>query len=131
MIQNEKNLYVVVLSGGSGTKLWPKSTPKKPKQLCGFGGSKKTLLEQTLDRLDEKIPVERRVVVTQQCQLELTQKVAGNLCKKIIPEPQAGGTVSALAFGVSYIRKLTENDPKTIVIRWHADHQLDHGLQFW
>ncbi|MGZ3698827.1 MAG: sugar phosphate nucleotidyltransferase, partial [Bdellovibrionota bacterium] len=45
-------LHLVVMAGGSGTRFWPKSTSKKPKQLLSFGGGTDTLLLQTLKRFD-------------------------------------------------------------------------------
>jgi mannose-1-phosphate guanylyltransferase/mannose-1-phosphate guanylyltransferase/mannose-6-phosphate isomerase len=41
----------VILSGGSGTRLWPLSTPEKPKQFLPLV-SERTLFQETLSRLD-------------------------------------------------------------------------------
>ena len=45
------SIVPVVLSGGSGTRLWPLSTPERPKQLHALGGDRPMLVE-TLARLE-------------------------------------------------------------------------------
>ena len=44
------NVYGVVMAGGGGTRLWPLSTRKKPKQFLNLSG-KETLVNEALDRL--------------------------------------------------------------------------------
>ena len=43
-------IHAVIMGGGRGTRFWPKSTNKKPKQFLAIG-SEKSLLRQTVDRL--------------------------------------------------------------------------------
>ena len=50
-------LHLVIMAGGSGTRFWPKSTSKRPKQLLSFSQDGPTLLKQTLDRFDGLVPV--------------------------------------------------------------------------
>ena len=124
-------VYAVVLAGGSGSRLWPKSRTLKPKQLCKIGGSDKTLLEATLLRLEGRVPKERRIVITNHAQAELTKKIAGDLCGKVISEPCARNTAAALALGASYIRQLHGFDPDSIMLSWHADHLSSADKSFW
>jgi mannose-1-phosphate guanylyltransferase len=58
--------FLVVMAGGSGTRFWPKSTSKKPKQLLSFGASKETLLQQTLNRFSKIVPTAQQMIVTTQ-----------------------------------------------------------------
>ena len=44
-------MKAVILAGGGGTRLWPLSTPEKPKQFQKLV-SDKTMLEDTVERLD-------------------------------------------------------------------------------
>ena len=63
-------LFLIVMAGGSGTRFWPKSTSKKPKQFLNFGSSSSvktaasndshSLLSQTLKRFEGWIPESRR-----------------------------------------------------------------------
>ena len=55
--------YAVILSGGSGERFWPLSTPDRPKQfLSVFGG--KSLIRQAVDRLKGLVPFERILIIT-------------------------------------------------------------------
>ena len=56
-------LHAIVMAGGSGTRFWPASRAALPKQLLPLAGEK-TLLEDTVDRLDGLVPADRVMVVT-------------------------------------------------------------------
>jgi mannose-1-phosphate guanylyltransferase len=56
-------LHAIVMAGGSGTRFWPASRAALPKQLLPLAGTK-TLLEDTIARLDGLVPPERMMVVT-------------------------------------------------------------------
>ena len=118
----DKHVYVVVLAGGSGTRLWPASRRAHPKQFCRIG-SDKTLLEQTLLRLDGFVPDTQRLVVTQQEQYEHTAQIvqagdAHKMVAEIIAEPEARGTLAAVGLATL---ALAARDPQAVVISLHAD----------
>jgi len=58
------SLHLVVMAGGSGTRFWPRSTRRRPKQLLTFGKGRLSLLGQTLARFDGLVAPDRRLVVT-------------------------------------------------------------------
>ena len=66
----DSNVYALVMAGGKGTRLWPESTAKKPKQYLSLINDK-SLLTQTLDRFDSLIDKENRFIVTTEDQREL------------------------------------------------------------
>lgn len=115
------NVYVVVLAGGSGTRFWPKSRQKSPKQLCALGGAEKTMIEITLDRLDGFVPPERRMIVTHVDQVEETKRIVGNRCKTFIAEPEARNTANALAAAALEIERL-HGSSNALMLSVHADH---------
>ena len=57
------HIYALIFCGGGGTRLWPFSREKRPKQFLKIKGSK-TLIKQTFDRVSSFVPVERIFVVT-------------------------------------------------------------------
>ena len=52
------NLYAVILAGGSGTRLWPRSRTNRPKQFLDLMADE-TMIQQTVRRLLPIIPLER------------------------------------------------------------------------
>jgi mannose-1-phosphate guanylyltransferase len=117
------HVYGVILAGGSGTRFWPKSRVKTPKQLCSLDGTGKTLIEYTLDRFENLIPPERRIIVTHKAQVEATKKIVGNKCHNIIAEPDARNTANALALAALEIETLHKSD-NAVFISLHADHVI-------
>lgn len=126
------NVYAVILAGGSGTRFWPKSRRRLPKQLCKIGNSEKTMLEITLDRLDGFIPPENRLIVTHVDQWELTSQLVGDRVARIVSEPEARQTAAALTFGTLAVNELHEQSVKDksftgeapVMISLHADHVI-------
>ena len=55
--------WAVLLAGGSGTRFWPLSTPRNPKQLLPLSGAASSA-EESVERLNGLIPRERILVVT-------------------------------------------------------------------
>ncbi len=120
MDKSLKNTYAVILAGGSGTRFWPKSRLKTPKQLCKIGNSESTMIEQTLSRLDELIPPERRIIVTHMAQAEATKKIVRNTCKTVLQEPEARNTSAALALAALEIQKIADSK-SAVMVSLHAD----------
>ena len=55
---NENN-YCVIMAGGVGSRFWPISKTKKPKQFLDILGTGRTLLQQTFDRFIKICPKEK------------------------------------------------------------------------
>ena len=58
------NNHLIVMAGGVGSRLWPMSTPEMPKQFIDVLGVGKSLLQLTVERFSEVIPMENVWVVT-------------------------------------------------------------------
>lgn len=123
------DVYGVVLAGGSGTRFWPKSKHKTPKQLCAIGDATDTMIEITLGRLEGFIPPERRIIVTHKDQVESTKKIVGDRCLTVIAEPEARNTAAALCLAALEIKELSAvEDP--IMVSLHADHVINDVAVF-
>ena len=118
----KKHLFVLILCGGGGTRLWPRSRNKLPKQFAKLIG-KKSLFEMTVDRFDGFVPWEKIFVVT-------TTKAYGRIVRKqapkipyrnIIIEPMRRNTAMAYGLGALFIKKI---DPEAVIITETADHPI-------
>src|SRR5687768_635864 len=90
------NLFLVVMAGGSGTRFWPKSTSRRPKQLLGFGAdTADTLLTRTLSRFNGLVPADRRIVVTTELLSPAVAAQAGSSVK-VLAEPQGRNSAPAI-----------------------------------
>ncbi len=56
-------LCALIMAGGKGTRFWPLSTDKKPKQFVKLLGEE-TMIQMTINRIKDLIPEERIFVVT-------------------------------------------------------------------
>ena len=126
---NSLEAYAVVLAGGSGTRFWPKSRIKEPKQLCKIGSAEKTMIELTLDRLDGFIPPERRVIVTHHLQVQKTREIVGEKAAFFIAEPEAKNTAAALTLAALEIKQIAGTD-QVVMFSFHADHVVDSTSKF-
>ena len=111
--------HVVILAGGSGTRLWPRSREKSPKHLLTLHG-RQSLLQSTYDRVRRL--TENVYVVTERSQLEGIRGQLPQLApERFIIEPARRGTASAL--GLSAVA-IAERDPQATMMSVHADHYL-------
>lgn len=111
-----RNLYAVVLAGGSGERLWPLSTPDRPKQFVDlFGG--KTLLRQAVERLGGLVPVERVLVITADCLVAMTRRALPQVPRaNIIGEPCRRNTAAAVAVACGLVKRLGGDDAACCVV---------------
>jgi len=118
----KKHLFVLILSGGGGTRLWPRSRNKFPKQFAKLI-SKKSLFEMTVERFEGFVPWERIFVVTTTPEYgKIVQKQAPRIPKKnIFIEPMRRNTALAYGLGAVYIKRL---DPEAVIVTETADHPI-------
>ena len=68
----------LIMAGGRGTRFWPKSTEEKPKQFLELVGNK-TMIQETFERINTKIPVNQIFVVTCEKYKELVPMQPGDV----------------------------------------------------
>ena len=118
----KKNFYAVILSGGSGERFWPLSTPERPKQfLSVFGG--RSLLRQSVDRLKGVVPAENVLVVTGRALAKATRKELPEVPRRnILLEPCRRDTAAAVATACTAVEKLGGEDAVVAILT--ADHLM-------
>ena len=118
----KRKFYAVILSGGSGERFWPLSTPERPKQfLSVFGG--KSLLRQSVERIKGIVPVEDTLVVTGKSLAKATYKELFDIPRKnILLEPCRRDTAAAIAMACSEVEKRGGGDAVAAILT--ADHLM-------
>jgi mannose-1-phosphate guanylyltransferase/mannose-6-phosphate isomerase len=115
-------LHILVLAGGSGTRLWPLSRRSTPKHLLPLAPGGDTLLRSTLERvvgLGDSVRVVTAAGQVAGCEDALAG--LGMPPGSIIEEPEARGTGPALALAVGLIAR---EDPDALIASVHADHRV-------
>ncbi len=119
--------HAVIMAGGSGTRFWPKSTKKHPKQFLNLFGDQ-TMLQTTADRIKELIPAERLWVITNDRYVDLVKKQLPEVPQKnIIGEAVAKNTAPCVALAAALIQ---EEDPDATLAVLPADHLVRHPEKF-
>lgn len=122
-----EHFYAVILAGGGGTRLWPKSRKKFPKHFLKLYGDK-TLLQQTFDRIEPVINPKKIFLITLKDYVpEVKKQLPSLLEENIIAEPQAKNTALAMGVVSAYIRK---RDPEAVVVNLAADHLFEDEEKF-
>ena len=114
--------HAVVLAGGRGTRFWPRSRTRTPKQLLNIVG-KESMLQQTLARLRPLIPAERVWTVTNAVQAAAVRKQVPRAARKrVLVEPKGLNTAVAIGLAAIHARHIVQGDGLLAVLP--ADHYI-------
>jgi len=120
-------MKIIILAGGSGTRLWPYSRSSFPKQFLHFG-EEKTLLQKTISRFLPLAAVEDILIVTNQDYFHHVKSQVKELDpaleKQILVEPERKNTAPAIALAVSYLRDLLHCDENECFLVSSSDHLI-------
>jgi mannose-1-phosphate guanylyltransferase len=115
-------LYALILSGGAGTRLWPRSRRHKPKQFLDLLGDR-TMLQDTVDRVSEIIPDERIFVVAPPEHRALIHEQLPELrADHVVIEPYPRGNAAAIGLAMAALHAF---DPDAVVAVLPSDHVVE------
>ncbi len=118
-----KHLNAVILAGGSGTRLWPLSTPSFPKQFLPLPNGN-SMIQETLARVEPLITPERSWVVTGHAMAELVHEHLPTVPEEqILKEPMGRNTAAAICWVATTIAR---QDPQAIMALFSADAVIHH-----
>lgn len=121
------NLYALIVAGGSGTRLWPRSRKDSPKQFLDIT-SERTMLQETYDRTVPLIPPERILVITNDAYVGTVREQLPEVpVENVIGEPSGHGTAPAVGLGAIILRR---RGPHAIMAMLTADHLIARPEEF-
>jgi len=113
-------MYIAILAGGVGTRLWPRSRESMPKQFSDVTGSGRTMIQATVDRLDGLVNLADIYVVTGRRYREIVlDQLPGIPPENVVVEPSGRNTGPAIGLACLHIHR---RDPNGIIALLHADH---------
>jgi mannose-1-phosphate guanylyltransferase len=120
-------VYAVIMAGGSGTRFWPKSTKKLPKQFLSLFGDE-TMIQNTARRIEPVIPGERIMVVTSDNYVDLVKDQLSSVPNdNIVGEVVARNTAPCIAIAAEMLYK---KDPEAVMVVLPADHHIEDPQAF-
>lgn len=116
-------IHPVILCGGSGTRLWPRSRSAKPKPFLPLIGET-TLFEAAIARAGSEHGFARPLVVTGAAHVEHVEAQLGKTDATIVVEPAARNTAAAIALAALRL------DPDAIMLVCPSDHHIADSAAF-
>jgi len=122
-----KKTYACIMAGGSGERFWPLSRAAAPKHLVPLL-SERTLLEETVRRVEHALPSSQIFILTNAAQIEGCRAVLPHLAAgQFIAEPAKRDTAPACALGTALVHRL---DPDAVVVFLPADALIKDTATF-
>jgi len=124
----KQHLYAVIICGGGGTRLWPRSRNRTPKQFSHLFG-RDTLFQKTFNRLRGLVYPKNilPVTVSKAYAKEIKKEAPAIPVRNIVWEPVRRNTAMACGLGAVLVRK---RDPQAVVINLWADHLIKKAETF-
>lgn len=120
-------LYALILAGGKGTRLYPLSKSKNPKQFIKIINNK-SFLRTTVDRIKPLVDTENIYVVTNEDYIDKVYEELPDINKKnIFAEPANKETATCI--GLSAV-KLLKKDPSATMVILPSDHYIENEKVF-
>lgn len=115
-------MYAVILAGGSGTRLWPRSRAETPKHLLNLIRPDLTMLQETVRRvLPEVRPGDAYVVTNVRHAGEVRAQLPELPGENVLVEPVGRNSGPAVAYAAAHVHK---RDPEGVMLVLPADHVI-------
>jgi mannose-1-phosphate guanylyltransferase len=116
-------MFAVIMAGGSGTRFWPASRERLPKQFLAITGDR-TMLEETLARAEGFAPPDRISVVVGRVHADLTRRILSGKPVEILVEPRGRNTAACVGLAALHAKRIAtesgaEDEPMIVL---PADH---------
>lgn len=124
----KSDTFVIIMAGGVGSRFWPVSTEKRPKQFLDMLGTGKTLFQHTIDRFSDICSQRNIFVVTSEQYIDIAKEQGPEIPESnILAEPVMRNTAPCIAYASYKIRKL---NPNANIVVTPSDHLIEQKQLF-
>jgi len=117
-----QNVYVVIMAGGIGSRFWPASRVKKPKQFLDILNTGETLIQTTYARFLKIADKDNIFIVTNEQYVDLVHEQLPSLTPaQVLAEPMRKNTAPCIAYACHVI---AQRDPNAVIIIAPSDHLM-------
>jgi len=123
----KEHLYAVIMAGGVGSRLWPRSRAATPKQFLDLVGPR-TMLQETAARIEPLIPLDRVLIVTAEGHAATVRaQLPGLPEENLVLEPGPRGTAPCIGLAAVILQ---QRDPEATMAVFPADHVIADAAGF-
>ena len=116
------------MAGGVGSRFWPFSRNDRPKQFLDFFGTGRSLLQMTFDRINNLVPAENILIVSNVIYKELILEQLPMIKEnQVLLEPNRRNTAPCIAYAINRIKSMTD---KANIIVAPSDHLIVKEVDF-
>jgi mannose-1-phosphate guanylyltransferase len=120
-------LHALIMAGGGGTRFWPRSRVKRPKQFLTLN-SDRSLLQQAFDRIEALVPPGQTWIITGGGYTDETARQLPELAAdRIVGEPVGRDTAACIGLGAALVAR---QDPAAVMLVMPADHVIEPVQEF-
>lgn len=118
----DPHVFGVILAGGSGTRFWPASRVRRPKQLLAIGPTPQPLIAATVRRIEAICPADRTLIATGEHLVSGTKEALPWLPpSSFLGEPRAKNTAPCIAWAASIAHR---RDPEAVCMVLPSDQHI-------
>ncbi|RKS44916.1 mannose-1-phosphate guanylyltransferase [Gillisia mitskevichiae] len=123
MIIYNQDYYAVIMAGGVGSRFWPLSTAKYPKQFHDMLGLGETLLQSTFNRLTKVVPYENILILSNEVYNDIIKEQLPKITQEqIILEPAMRNTAPCILLAAM---KINKKNPNAVMVVAPSDHFIN------
>jgi mannose-1-phosphate guanylyltransferase len=119
-------LHALIMAGGGGTRFWPRSRHRRPKQFLRLTGER-TLLQQAFDRIEGPVPSANTWVITADLHREEITRQISLPPDQVVGEPMGRDTAACIGLGAALV---LERDAQATMLVMPADHVIEPVQEF-
>jgi mannose-1-phosphate guanylyltransferase len=120
-------MFIVIMAGGAGTRFWPASRERLPKQFLKITG-RRTMLEETLDRVGQVVDDPRATyIIVNRLHQQLTEELTRGAGYRVLAEPVGRNTAACIGLAAMHISLVDADEPILVL---PSDHFIGKPEEF-